>query len=98
MHRTLNGAVAGGLKHGEQGPALAVAQAQAGLAPEQRSLEHHPGLGAGRVAAVHCECPLGRAGVVEGRASMIPRRATQSPLLSPSCPALRRAHAVAHWI
>ena len=44
MHRTLNGAVTGGLKHGEQGPALAVAQAQAGLAPGQRSLEHHPGL------------------------------------------------------
>ena len=96
MHRTLNGAVAGGLKHGEQGPALAVAQA--GLAPEQRSLEDHPGIGAGRVAAVHCECPLGRAGVVEGRASMIPRRATQAPLLSPSCPALRRTHAVAHGI
>jgi hypothetical protein len=98
VHRTLNGAVAGGLKHGEQGPALAVAQAQASLAPGQRSLEHHTGLGAGRVAAVHCECPLGRAGVVEGRASMIPRRATQAPLLSPSCPALRRTHAVAHRI
>ena len=55
-----NGIVAGWLKHGEQGPALAGAQAQAGLAPGQRSLEHHPGLGAGRVAAIHCECPLGR--------------------------------------
>ena len=98
MHRTLNGAVAVVLKHGEQGPALAVAQAQAGLAPGQRSLEHHSGIGAARVAAVHCECPLGLADVVEGRASMIPRRATQAPLLSPSCPALRRTHAVAHGI
>ena len=39
-----NGSGASWPKHGEQGPALAVAQAQAGLAPGQRSLEHHPGL------------------------------------------------------